>query len=61
MFIDEPWAKTNMKRLRGRFLKGARLVARVPHGHWKTCGALIDSFEESECRNHIRHCGYRYT
>jgi len=28
---------------------------------WKTCGALIDSFEESECRNHIRHCGYRYT
>ena len=28
---------------------------------WKTCGILIDSFEEGECRNHIRHCGYRYT
>ena len=168
MFIDETWAKTNMTRLRGRSAKGARLVARVPHGHrktttfvaalrtsgltaplvvdgaingaiflayvqqhlaptlragdfvvldnlsshkvagvteaieavgarvmylppysldlnpietefskfktllrkvdrrtvealWKTFGELIDSFEESECRNHIRHCGYRYT
>lgn len=28
---------------------------------WNACGRLIDSFEESECRNHIRHCGYRYT
>ncbi|GAC1323735.1 MAG: hypothetical protein NVSMB14_17270 [Isosphaeraceae bacterium] len=27
---------------------------------WNACGRLIDSFEESECRNHIRHCGYRY-
>jgi len=168
VFIDETWAKTNMTRLRGRSPKGTRLVARVPHGHWKTttfvaalrgsgltaplvvdgaingsiflayvqqqlapklkvgdivvmdnlsahkvagvtaaieavgakvlylppyspdlnpietvfskfktllrkadqrtvealwktCGELIDSFAESECRNHIRHCGYRYT
>lgn len=168
VFIDETWAKTNMTRLRGRSLKGTRLVARVPHGHWKTttfvaalrssgltaplvvdgaingsiflayvqqqlvptlqkgdivimdnlsahkvagvieaieavgasvvylppyspdlnpietvfskfktllrkleqrsvealweaCGTLIDAFDESECRNHIRHCGYRYT
>lgn len=36
MFIDETWAKTNMTRLRGRCLKGERLVAKVPHGHWKT-------------------------
>ena len=36
MFIDETWAKTNMTRLRGRSAKGTRLVARVPHGHWKT-------------------------
>ena len=36
IFIDETWAKTNMTRTRGRSLKGTRLVARVPHGHWKT-------------------------
>lgn len=28
---------------------------------WRTCGQLLDQFPESECRNHIRHCGYRYT
>ena len=168
VFIDETWAKTNMTRTRGRSPKGARLLARVPHGHWKTttflaamrttgltaplvvdgaingaiflayveqhlvptsrrgdvvvmdnlsahkvagvcaaiegagarvlylppyspdlnpietlfskfkwllrsaaertvealwaaCGALVDEFTEAECRNHIRHCGYRYT
>lgn len=36
MFIDETWAKTNMAPLRGWCRKGERLVARVPHGHWKT-------------------------
>lgn len=36
VFIDETWAKTNMTRLRGRSLRGQRLVAKVPHGHWKT-------------------------
>jgi len=36
VFIDETWAKTNMTRLRGRALLGERLVAKVPHGHWKT-------------------------
>jgi transposase len=36
VFIDETWAKTNMTRLRGRSVKGERLVAKVPHGHWKT-------------------------
>lgn len=168
VFIDETSAKTNMTRTRGRSLKGTRLVARVPHGHWKTttfvaalrssgltapmvvdgaingaiflayvqqqlvptlskndivvmdnlsshkvagvreaieavgakvaylppyspdlnpietvfskfktllrkaehrtvealwkaCGELTDAFDERECRNHIRHCGYRYT
>lgn len=168
VFIDETWAKTNMTRLRGRSPKGTRLIADVPHGHWKTttflaalrstgltaplvvdgpingsiflayvqqqlvptlkqgdivimdnlgshklkgvresieavgarvvylppyspdlnpietvfskfktllrkqeqrtvetlwkaCGELLDCFDESECRNHIRHCGYRYT
>lgn len=36
IFIDETWAKTNMIRLRGRALRGERLVAKTPHGHWKT-------------------------
>lgn len=36
VFIDETWAKTNFTRLRGRCLRGKRLVAKVPHGHWKT-------------------------
>ena len=36
VFIDETWAKTNMTRPRGRSLKGTRLVAKLPHGHWKT-------------------------
>jgi transposase len=36
VFLDETWAKTNMTRSRGRALAGARLVAQVPHGHWKT-------------------------
>ena len=36
VFIDETWAKTNMTRLRGRAPVGERLVAAVPHGHWKT-------------------------
>jgi transposase len=168
VFIDETWAKTNMTRVRGRSLRGKRLIARVPHGHWSTttfvgalrvsgltaplvvdgpingaiflayvqqhlvptlqpgdivimdnlrahkvagvssaievagarvaylppyspdlnpietvfskfetllrkseertvealwkaCGKLLDFFDESECRNHIRHCGYSYT
>ena len=36
MFIDETWATTNMARRYGRAPRGARVVAAVPHGHWKT-------------------------
>ena len=36
IFFDETWVKTNMTRPRGRSLKGTRLLAKVPHGHWKT-------------------------
>ena len=36
VFIDETWARTNMTRLRGRCPSGERLVAKVPHGHWRT-------------------------
>jgi transposase len=36
VFIDETWVKTNMTPLRGWGPKGRRLVAKAPHGHWKT-------------------------
>lgn len=36
VFIDETWAKTNMVRTHGRSLRGQRLHAKVPYGHWKT-------------------------
>jgi putative transposase len=36
VFIDETWTKTNMEALRGWAPRGERLVASVPHGHWKT-------------------------
>jgi transposase len=36
VFLDETWAATNMSRRYGRSRRGQRLVAKVPHGHWKT-------------------------
>jgi transposase len=36
VFIDETGTSTNMARLRGRSARGARVIGRVPHGHWKT-------------------------
>lgn len=36
IFMDETWVRTNMTRLRGRAPRGERLLAKVPHGHWKT-------------------------
>lgn len=36
VFVDETWVKTNMTRTRGWSLRGTPLVAKVPHGHWKT-------------------------
>jgi transposase len=36
VFIDETWVKTNMTRTRGWSLRGTPLLAKVPHGHWKT-------------------------
>lgn len=36
VFIDETWATTAMTRRYGRAPRGERLVASVPHGHWKT-------------------------
>jgi transposase len=36
VFLDETGTSTNMARLRGRAPRGERLIAKVPHGHWKT-------------------------
>lgn len=36
MFIDETWTKTNMAAKRGWCVKGRRLHAKAPYGHWKT-------------------------
>jgi transposase len=36
VFIDETWAKTNMTRLCGWAPRGRKLMAKVPHGHWRT-------------------------
>ena len=36
VFINETWTKTNMEPLRGWAPLGDRLIAKVPHGHWKT-------------------------
>lgn len=49
IFIDETWAKTNMIRLRGRAPRGERLIAKVPHGHWKTT-TLIAALDHTGMR-----------
>jgi transposase len=36
VFIDETWAKTNMTRSHGRSARGTRLLAKLPHGRWRT-------------------------
>jgi transposase len=36
IFLDESGAKTNLTRRCGRALKGQRVHARTPHGHWQT-------------------------
>ena len=36
VFLDESGINTKMARLYGRAPKGERLVAPIPHGHWKT-------------------------
>ena len=36
LFLDETGTATNMARRYGRSRSGTRLVAAVPHGHWRT-------------------------
>jgi transposase len=49
VFIDETGTQTKMARLRGRAPRGERLVAPIPHGHWKTitlvCALRSDRIE----------------
>ncbi len=52
VFIDETWTKTNMTRRYGWAPRGQRLVAKVPHGHWKTAtflAALRNDRVEAPC------------
>jgi transposase len=35
VFIDETWTNTSMVRLRGRCLRGERLIGYAPLGNWK--------------------------
>ena len=50
--LGETGTTTNMTRLRGRCLKGQRLLSKAPFGHWKTqtfiaglrCDALTAPF-----------------
>jgi DDE superfamily endonuclease len=41
VFIDESGARTNLVRQHGRCLRGRRLVAYAPHGHWKTTTLVV--------------------
>ena len=50
-------ARTNMARLRGRSLKGQRLHAAVPWGHWRNFAAAYASIH-NHC-NHDRHLYHR--
>jgi transposase len=46
VFLDETGTATNMARRYGRSPYGARLVAAVPHGHWRTT-TLVAGLRES--------------
>jgi transposase len=36
VFVDETWIRTDMTRARGWCLRGTPLLAKVPHGRWRT-------------------------
>jgi transposase len=46
VFLDETGTATNMARRYGRSRSGERLVAAVPHGHWRTT-TLIAGLRQS--------------
>ena len=40
VFVDEFGATTDMTRTHGRAPRGQRVVAKVPHGHWKVISTI---------------------
>ena len=61
MFIDETWATTAMARRYGRACRGRRVVAAVPHGHWKTTTVIAalrhDGLSAPFPNRHELYCG----
>jgi hypothetical protein len=53
VFIDETWVKTNMTRTCGWCQRGEPLIAKVPHGHWKTLTFLAGLRRDSIYRCNI--------
>src|ERR1044072_3332976 len=51
VFIDETATSTNMVRLRGRCPRGERLIASVPHGHWKKITFARRLAPRRDCRS----------
>jgi len=49
VFLDESGANTQMTRWRGRSQVGQRLVAHVPHGHYKTSTLIAAIRLEGPC------------
>ena len=52
VFLDEAAEKPNMTRLRGPALRGQRLLAQAPHGHWRTTTIISSVRLEGQHRLH---------
>jgi hypothetical protein len=55
VFIDETWVKTNMTRTCGWCQRGEPLIAKVPHGHWKTLTFLAGLRRDSQAISGAHH------
>jgi hypothetical protein len=49
LFVDESGANTKITRLRGRALRGPRLVDRIPHGNYQTSTLISGIRLEGPC------------
>jgi transposase len=54
VFLDEFGATTNMQRTHGRAPPGERVVAAVPHGHWK----VVSTVAAMTCRGVLCSASY---
>ena len=59
VFIDETWAKTNMTRRHGRSPHGTRLIAKLPHGRWRTLTLLAALRCDRIAAHGLRHTAGR--